>query len=420
MFRNIFIFHLSFSDLILSLTIPFTALDALTSGWPLGSSLFVCKMVKSTSCIAVFMSSLSILSIALDRYWVICRSTAKQIGTTGAWCILPIICTTATILTSPLLYSSTLTNLKEIFAIQETRYQLPDDYKEEFSKILICYEDWSLGSDEATTKQDRIWFTIYSSGVQFILPLVIISVVYINIYLYLKDHRLASRSNNDRQKRTNHILVAISIIFFVSWTPFSVFCIISELFDIFEDSDTMILVYCICHLLGMSSACTNPILYGFLNEKFVKELAMLFPCLKPCLEGPPANPAQTSTKNNLKKSLQRLTATKVGNGKAESISLQSMEKNQPSNGVKKTNVLTVQAVNDGVSCAEETGFTQINHMTNNPLIQIETRDLAVVLNAQTEKINVCIQQNELTTMNDSNCNAESQFGWNRNTRVYQI
>ena len=34
--------------------------------------------------------------------------------------------------------------------------------------------------------------------------------------------------------------------------------------------DTMILVYCICHLLGMSSACTNPILYGFLNEKFVK------------------------------------------------------------------------------------------------------------------------------------------------------
>ena len=31
---------------------------------------------------------------------------------------------------------------------------------------------------------------------------------------------------------------------------------------------------------------------------------MLFPCLKPCLEGPPANPAQTSTKNNLKKSLQ--------------------------------------------------------------------------------------------------------------------
>ena len=86
---------------------------------------------------------------------------------------------------------------------------------------------------------------------------------------------------------------------------------------------------------------------------------------------------------------QRLTATKVGNGKAESISLQSMEKNQPSNGVKKTNVLTVQAVNDGVS--EETGFTQINHMTNNPLIEIETRDLAVVLNAQTEKINVCIQ-----------------------------
>ena len=99
----------------------------------------------------------------------------------------------------------------------------------------------------------------------------------------------------------------------------------------------------------------------------------------------------SKTVNIQKIFLQRLTATKVENGKAESIPLQSMEKNQPSNGVKKTNVLTVQAVNDGVSCVEETGFTQINHMTNNPLIEIETRDLAVVLNAQTEKINVCIQ-----------------------------
>ena len=94
---------------------------------------------------------------------------------------------------------------------------------------------------------------------------------------------------------------------------------------------------------------------------------------------------------HLKDFFQRLTATKVGNEKAESIPLQSTEKNQPSNGIKKTNVLAVPTVKDDVSCVEETGFTQIDHTTNNPLLEIETRDLAAVLNTQTDKINVCIQ-----------------------------
>ena len=30
-------------------------------------------------------------------------------------------------------------------------------------------------------------------------------------------------------------------------------------------------VYAVCHVLGMSSACANPVIYGFLNENFSKE-----------------------------------------------------------------------------------------------------------------------------------------------------
>ena len=41
----------------------------------------------------------------------------------------------------------------------------------------------------------------------------------------------------------------------------------------------MMLVFLICHMIGVSSACTNPILYGFLNENFVKEIGLLCPFL---------------------------------------------------------------------------------------------------------------------------------------------
>ena len=41
----------------------------------------------------------------------------------------------------------------------------------------------------------------------------------------------------------------------------------------------MMLTFMICHMIGVSSACTNPILYGFLNDSFVKEFNLLCPFL---------------------------------------------------------------------------------------------------------------------------------------------
>ena len=34
--------------------------------------------------------------------------------------------------------------------------------------------------------------------------------------------------------------------------------------------------YTFFHMLGMSSACTNPFLYGFLNDNFLKEFKTFF------------------------------------------------------------------------------------------------------------------------------------------------
>ena len=114
-----------------------------------------------------------------------------------------------------------------------------------------------------------------------------------------------------------------------SWLPFSLFCIITESLDVFESTgkpiifckvlilsvcsaveknngwgdvwhdhhgwhygnsfadfwastsiaavlrllhhaETMMLTFLLCHMLGVSSSCTNPVLYGFLNDNFVK------------------------------------------------------------------------------------------------------------------------------------------------------
>jgi len=38
----------------------------------------------------------------------------------------------------------------------------------------------------------------------------------------------------------------------------------------FGFTEQKMLTFFICHIIGMSSACSNPVLYGFLNENFAK------------------------------------------------------------------------------------------------------------------------------------------------------
>merc|ERR1711895_273853 len=103
-----------------------------------------------------------------------------------------------------------------------------------YSNIYICIEDWADGV--AFEERDRIWYTLFSSSI----------------------HRLPSRISRAGQTKTNKILFLVSLTFCVSWFPFCVFCIVTELLEVFHTPETLMTIFMICHLLGMFSTCTNP------------------------------------------------------------------------------------------------------------------------------------------------------------------
>ena len=47
-----------------------------------------------------------------------------------------------------------------------------------------------------------------------------------------------------------------------------------------SSEQTTIIIYAICHVASMLSACANPIIYGFLNENFKTEFKELYSILK--------------------------------------------------------------------------------------------------------------------------------------------
>ena len=70
------------------------------------------------------------------------------------------------------------------------------------------------------------------------------------------------------------------MVFAFSWMPLNVFNVIAEFglkqMDRMVDANE---TFALCHLLVLASACTNPVLYGWLNENFRREFRQIL-CFK--------------------------------------------------------------------------------------------------------------------------------------------
>jgi len=76
--------------------------------------------------------------------------------------------------------------------------------------------------------------------------------------------------------RTNKMLTAVVAVFAVTWTPFHLHSVIAEfrhdlvLGRFFKLGDVL------CRVLAFSSACVNPVLYGWMNDHYRAAFVALF------------------------------------------------------------------------------------------------------------------------------------------------
>ncbi|XP_018013907.1 neuropeptide F receptor-like [Hyalella azteca] len=252
--RNVFIINLAISDLVLCLaTTPLTLLEIVPQYWPLGDTPFLCKLVGTLQATSIFVSTISITANALDRYYVILRPTRRALGTSGALLTLPGIWACALLLAMPQFLFRTL---------QHHDIGLPG-----LDAVNFCFEEWPVD-------HGRGYYSVFVMLVQFFVPLLTVTISYARIVHKLKFRMTKTvvrngnktRKDETRNRKTNILLISIAIIFCLSWLPLNMYNIIADFSNPFgDDTDAMLMVYAICHLLGMSSACSNPVLYGWLN-----------------------------------------------------------------------------------------------------------------------------------------------------------
>ncbi|XP_057366898.1 prolactin-releasing peptide receptor-like [Daphnia carinata] len=276
---NCYIANLALSDILLCvLAVPFTPLYFFLKEWIFGKIL--CHLVAYSQGTSVYVSTLTLTSIAIDRFFVILYPFRPRMKMTTCWITICAIWLVALCATLP--------------------YGIFVDIRV-IGNVTYCEESWTLDSD-------RQIYGAVTSVMQFVVPFVIMAFAYTKVSLKLADRsrekaKIRLRScrgeelDRERKRRTNRMLIAMVTIFGASWMPLN---LINLLNDLYAESMAWWkyynLAFFLAHTIAMSSTCYNVFLYAWLNDNFRKELKRILPCF-PAHSASNSVPAAASVMN---------------------------------------------------------------------------------------------------------------------------
>ncbi|KAJ8380114.1 hypothetical protein SKAU_G00008920 [Synaphobranchus kaupii] len=258
---NIFIANLSCSDILVGVVcLPATIIYTLMDRWILGEVL--CKVTPFVQCTSITVSIFSLVLIALERHQLILHPTGWKPVVGHSYLAVAVIWVVACFISLPFLSFNVLTN---------------DPYKNlnisinHFRDHLVCMEQWP-------SNEKRLAYTTTVLLFQYCLPLVLVFLCYLRIFLRLRRRKdMVDRARDARKRakdsqRVNTMLASIVVVFALCWLPLNIF---NTVFDWNHKALPICqhdFIFSACHLMAMASTCVNPIIYGFLNSNFQKEL----------------------------------------------------------------------------------------------------------------------------------------------------
>ncbi|XP_059376997.1 neuropeptide Y receptor type 4 [Carassius carassius] len=261
---SILIANLSVSDILVSVfCLPFTVVYTLMDHWIFGAQL--CRLMPFVQCVSVTVSVLSMVLIALERHQLILHPSGWKPSVPQAYIAVLIVWLLACVTSLPFLAFHLLSS--------EPYSLLPAP----LSQLQACLEVWP-------SQQHKLAYTTSLLLFQYCCPLLLMLLCYLRIFLRLRrrqrmlDHQ-CSRNREDEHRRMMHskrinvMLVTLVAAFAVCWLPLNAFNVVADWHQEVLPVCYHNLLFSFCHLLAMSSTCVNPIIYGFLNSNFRKDVA---------------------------------------------------------------------------------------------------------------------------------------------------
>nr|KAG5708340.1 hypothetical protein BaRGS_034371 [Batillaria attramentaria] len=260
--RNWYILNLAISDILTcAVCKPMTVVRLVLKNWPLGAAM--CKVVPSLQTLYVFVSTLTLVALAVDRYRaVMCHGNYSRLPATPCYC-LGLIWVLSVAIATPVFVVHRLEDVKGFGG---------------YVLYTVCMEQWESQSSLTV-------YTVFVLLLQYLSPLAAIVILHFLIghFLRMRIEAGGSVRMQDpqlRRKRRRHrknvcLLVSMAGAFAVAWLPLHIVNALASIdYQIFQDTNFP-LIHAVCLLVAFSSVCLNPIIYGLLNSNFRRDLRRL-------------------------------------------------------------------------------------------------------------------------------------------------
>ena len=233
---NFYIMNLAIADLAVTiLCIPFdVAVQENSYIWPFGK--FLCHVIYPIMTMCTFASVGTLTAIAYNRYSAISRPMRMQSGRKRAKITIAVIWVVSLIFVLPYITVLTKRNSR-------------------------CEETWSK-------LYSRI-YTVFIFLFQYLIPLSMISLVYIRIAVQLRENRknlTAAHRVQDRDvAKVVRMMAIVVLLFAVCMLPNHILWLLSDFTNDFESGRKVLVLG---EMLIYANSCTNPIVYSICIEEF--------------------------------------------------------------------------------------------------------------------------------------------------------
>ncbi|KAI6174880.1 Neuropeptide F receptor [Aphelenchoides bicaudatus] len=291
--RNYFIVNLAISDLLLcTVTAPFTLYLTLNLFWPFGN--VACQFVASAQAVNLFVSCLTLVLIAMDRFLLTLCPVKWRMAAKAPCVFYLAVWLMALIVALPYFFAVSAETVDNLEPWNSPKI---DEMLEicDMKKPKICLErTWHR------LPVSRRTYTLIVLAIQYCLPLAALGFAYSQIgstirkrvkYNTTVDHHRKALLLQ-RNRKSLLLLLLLVLIYGIAWLPMNLY----NMLNVFEVIEFSQYYYIFCHLIGMTSASINPIMYALINDSFRSAFFnMLRPVLKPCTKYISVSPDQRNT-----------------------------------------------------------------------------------------------------------------------------
>ena len=249
---NTLIANMAIADLLMAIDIPYVLKWAFVYDRWFGTFMgtVLCKFFHSAQAGSLAASVFSLVAISLDRSFAILFPMKTIITRNVVRFSIAIIWLCAMAISIPLMIASKNVPL-------------------EGTEIMICNEFWEPMSKSTYS------LVFFVTG--YVIPLVIIAVVYCLAGLRLWSRKLPGHRNTAAEKRAQSssrrataMLITVVIVFVVSWLPFQAYEMIQKNNPpLFEKIPIEFLLF--MPWFGYANSAINPILYVMFSENYRQE-----------------------------------------------------------------------------------------------------------------------------------------------------